>query len=50
MDGLGDKATGLIKVKTSYETTDPTVDSQIIQMKGEGRDVPSSALRRSGGG
>src|SRR5215475_12816458 len=39
MDGLGDKAAGLIKVKTSYETTDPTVDSQIIQMKGEGCDV-----------
>jgi len=38
-DGLGDKAAGLIKVKTSYETTDPTVDSQIIQMKGEGCDV-----------
>src|SRR6516225_3902848 len=31
-DGLGDKAAGLIKIKTSYETTDPTVDSQIIQM------------------
>jgi branched-chain amino acid transport system substrate-binding protein len=30
VDGLGDKAAGLIKVKTSYETTDPTVDSQII--------------------
>jgi branched-chain amino acid transport system substrate-binding protein len=39
VDGLGDKAAGLIKVKTSYETTDPTVDSQIIQMKGEGCDV-----------
>src|SRR5262249_18375685 len=32
VDGLGDKAAGLIKVKTSYETTDPTVDSQIIQI------------------
>ena len=39
VDGLGDKAVGLIKVKTSYETTDPTVVSQIIQMKGEGCDV-----------
>jgi len=29
----------LIKIKTSYETTDPTVASQIIQIKGEGCDV-----------
>jgi branched-chain amino acid transport system substrate-binding protein len=39
VDGLGDKAAGLIKLKVSYETTDPTVDSQIIQLKGEGCDV-----------
>ena len=39
VDGLGDKAAGLIKLKTSYETTDPTVDSQITQMKGAGCDV-----------
>jgi branched-chain amino acid transport system substrate-binding protein len=39
MDGLGDKAAALIKIKVSYETTDPTVDSQIIQIKGEGCDV-----------
>jgi branched-chain amino acid transport system substrate-binding protein len=38
-DGLGDKAAALIKVKTSYETTDPTVDSQIIQMEAAGCDV-----------
>ena len=38
VDGLGDKAAGLIKLKASYETTDPTVDSQIIQMKGAGCD------------
>jgi branched-chain amino acid transport system substrate-binding protein len=38
-DGLGDKADALIKVKTSYETTDPTVDSQIIQMKAAGCDL-----------
>jgi|SRR5579864_7333322 len=38
-DGLGDKAAALIKVKTSYETTDPTVDSQIIQMNAAGCDV-----------
>jgi branched-chain amino acid transport system substrate-binding protein len=39
VDGLGDKAAALIKIKTSYETTDPTVDSQIIQMQGAGCDV-----------
>src|SRR5215469_13925919 len=32
VDGLGDKAAGLIKLKTAYETTDPIVDSQIIQL------------------
>ena len=39
VDGLGDKAAALIKVKTTYETTDPTVDSQIIQMEAAGCDV-----------
>jgi branched-chain amino acid transport system substrate-binding protein len=39
VDGLGDKAAALIKLKTTYETTDPTVDSQIIQMNGAGCDV-----------
>jgi ABC-type branched-subunit amino acid transport system substrate-binding protein len=39
LDGLGAKAPSLIKVKASYETTDPTVDSQIVQMKGAGCDV-----------
>src|SRR6516162_5488401 len=39
VDGLGDKAAALIKFKTSYETTDPTVGSQIIQMQGAGCDV-----------
>jgi len=38
-DGLGDKAAGLIKLKASYETTDPTVDAQLIQMKEAGCDV-----------
>src|SRR5215469_8725832 len=32
VDGLDDKAAGLIKLKTAYETTDPIVDSQIIQL------------------
>jgi branched-chain amino acid transport system substrate-binding protein len=39
VDGLGDKAASLIKVKTSYETTDTTVDSQIVEMKAAGCDV-----------
>jgi len=39
VDGLGDKAASLIKDKVSYETTDPTVDSQIIELQGAGCDV-----------
>jgi len=39
VDGLGDKAASMIVVKASYETTDPTVDSQIIGMKAAGCDV-----------
>jgi branched-chain amino acid transport system substrate-binding protein len=38
-DGLGSKAASMIVVKASYETTDPTVDSQIIGMKAAGVDV-----------
>jgi branched-chain amino acid transport system substrate-binding protein len=38
-DGLGAKAPSMIKVKASYETTDPTVDSQVIAMKAAGCDV-----------
>jgi ABC-type branched-subunit amino acid transport system substrate-binding protein len=39
VDGLGDKAASMIKVKDAYETTDPTVDSQIVEMKAAGCDV-----------
>jgi branched-chain amino acid transport system substrate-binding protein len=39
IDGLGAKAASMVKVKASYETTDPTVDSQIIGMKAAGVDV-----------
>jgi branched-chain amino acid transport system substrate-binding protein len=35
-DGLGDKAKSMIAVEAAYETTDPTVDSQIIGMKAAG--------------
>jgi len=38
-DGLGDKAKSMIVVEASYETTDPTIDSQIIGMKAAGVDV-----------
>jgi ABC-type branched-subunit amino acid transport system substrate-binding protein len=39
VDGLGAKAASMIKTKLSYETTDPTVDSQIIQLQASGCDV-----------
>jgi branched-chain amino acid transport system substrate-binding protein len=38
VDGLGDKVS-MIKAKATYETTDPTVDSQIIQLQASGCDV-----------
>jgi branched-chain amino acid transport system substrate-binding protein len=38
-DGLGDKAKPMIAVEAAYETTDPTVDSQIIGMKAAGCEV-----------
>src|SRR6516165_1505985 len=38
-DGLGDKAKSMIVATASYETTDPTVDSQILSMKAAGCDV-----------
>jgi branched-chain amino acid transport system substrate-binding protein len=37
--GLGDKAGKLIVATQSYETTDPTVDSQIVALQGSGADV-----------
>src|SRR5262252_9601857 len=39
VDGLGAKAESMITAKQSYETTDPTVDSQIIQLQAAGCDV-----------
>jgi len=38
-DGLGDKAKSMIVSKVSYEVTDPTIDSQIVALKGTGADV-----------
>ncbi len=38
-EGLGDKANSAIAKAVSYETTDPTIDSQIIALKASGADV-----------
>ena len=38
-DGLGDKAKTMIVKEASYEVSDPTVDSQIIQLQASGADV-----------
>jgi branched-chain amino acid transport system substrate-binding protein len=38
-DGLGAKAASMLKVQASYETTDATVDSQVIEMQAAGCDV-----------
>jgi branched-chain amino acid transport system substrate-binding protein len=37
-DGLGEKASLIIK-EVSYETSDPTIDSQIVALQGSGADV-----------
>src|SRR5690348_1878440 len=41
--GLGDKAASMIVAEASYETTDPTVDSQILKIKDAGADLFFSA-------
>jgi branched-chain amino acid transport system substrate-binding protein len=38
-DGLGDKAKTMIVKEVSYEVTDPTVDSQIVQLQASGADT-----------
>ena len=38
-DGLGDKAATMIVKEVSYEVTDPTVDSQVVQLQASGADV-----------
>jgi branched-chain amino acid transport system substrate-binding protein len=38
-DGLGNKATAMIVAEATYEVTDPTIDSQIIQLQSAGADV-----------
>ena len=37
--GLGDQAESMIAAALSYETADPTVDSQIINLKASGADI-----------
>jgi branched-chain amino acid transport system substrate-binding protein len=38
-DGLGDKAKTMIIAEASYEVSDPTIDSQIVTLKGSGADT-----------
>jgi branched-chain amino acid transport system substrate-binding protein len=38
-EGLGDKADKMIVATKSYETTDPTVDSQVVALQNSGADV-----------
>ncbi|MEO5844505.1 MAG: ABC transporter substrate-binding protein [Caldimonas sp.] len=38
-DGLGDKAKSMIVAEVSYEVSEPTVDSQVVQLQGSGADV-----------
>ena len=37
--GLGDRAASMIVAETSYEVSDPTIDSQIVQLKTVGADL-----------
>ena len=52
-EGLGPKADKMIVATKTYETTDPTVDSQIVALQGSGANVlvmqpfPNSPRRRS---
>jgi branched-chain amino acid transport system substrate-binding protein len=38
-DGLGDKAKAMIVAEASYEVSEPTVDSQIVQLQSSGANV-----------
>ena len=38
-EGLGDKADKMIIATQTYETTDPTVNSQVVSLQGSGADV-----------
>jgi branched-chain amino acid transport system substrate-binding protein len=41
--GLGDKAATMVVAEASYETSDPTIDSQILKLKSAGADLFFSA-------
>jgi ABC-type branched-subunit amino acid transport system substrate-binding protein len=41
--GLGDKAATMVVGEASYETSDPTIDSQILRLKSAGADLLFSA-------
>src|SRR6202047_1934997 len=41
--GLGEKAATMVVAEASYEVADPTIDSQILKIKGAGADVFFSA-------
>jgi branched-chain amino acid transport system substrate-binding protein len=38
-DGLGNNAARMVVAEATYEVSDPTVDSQIVQLQGSGADV-----------
>jgi branched-chain amino acid transport system substrate-binding protein len=38
-DGLGAKAASMIIAEESYETTEPTIDSQLVKLKASGADI-----------
>jgi branched-chain amino acid transport system substrate-binding protein len=39
LDGLGDKAKSMVVRQLTYEVTDPTVDSQMVELKASGADA-----------
>ena len=47
-EGLGDKADKMIVATQSYETTDVTVDSQIVSLKASGADVLGGRAQSDG--
>jgi len=38
-DGLGDRAAQMVVAQSTYEVTDPTIDSQLIRLKASGADT-----------
>ena len=39
LDGLGDKARTMVVAQSTYEVTDPTIDSQMVSLKSSGADT-----------